>query len=357
MLRINLLPSYVAQRRLSKRLMLGFAVLFLALLAGMSVWYISTSSKLAAETQLADQAVQGQQNTQAILANAQTVQASVAPIQTKVDFVKAVHQYNLSQVRLYWDLANYTDPKVIYTDASYSGATMTIKAYTPSFREILTYLPRIRQDPDFISVTIDHVPSYADAYETEYLVGKTLVAVGTPPGGQGGQGQGGPAGSAGFGGPGGQGGFGGGRGGFGGFGNGPGGAAPGGPAGAGGTQGPQYGQSTLDPSALNGTNKVTPLATLIQRGINPLTLPRQAQEYAAAVTQSVHSKKITTGYFFTVTATLAHPFAPPVYGASGAAGGGQGGPGGPGGGPGGPGGGPGGPGGPPGAPVRTASNG
>jgi Tfp pilus assembly protein PilN len=370
MLRINLLPAYVAQRRLSKRMILGFAALFLVLLVGMGAWYVSISSALSRETQLADNAVAGQQAMQGVTQQAQTVQASVAPIQAKVDFVKAVHQYNLSQVRIYANLAHYTDPKIIYSDAAYSGDTMTIQAYTPSFPELLVYLPEIRKDPDFTSVTINTVPDSSNAYVTNYYVGHTLVSVGTPPGGATGQGQGGPAGSPGFGGQAGGGGFGGPggrqRGGFGA----PGGGPPSGFGAPGGGQASQFGQSSLS-NLFSGTEAVVPLEELIQRGITPLTLPRQAAEYAQQVEASVHSKRVPAGFSITVTAILAHPFVPPVYGGSAAAGTTPGGPGGfpggppggfPGGPPGGfPGGPPGGaPGGPPGAPPgapRVASNG
>ena len=117
--------------------------------------------------------------------------AQIQPIQDKVDFVTAVHKYHMALVRIYYTLAQYTDSKVIYSDAAYSGTTMTVHAYTPSLAEVGRYLQRMYHNiqvdtgPNavFSNVSIDHVPGYPEGYVYKYYVGNTLVSVGSPPAG------------------------------------------------------------------------------------------------------------------------------------------------------------------------------
>jgi hypothetical protein len=292
MLRINLLPTYVAQRRLSKRLVAGFAALFVILALAFTGWELSINRALTTETQLATAATQGQQVTQGIQTQATNELALVGPITQKVDFVKQVHIHNLNQVLLYYRLVRYTYPKVTYTDATYSGSTMTIKAYTPSFPILMDYLTRIRKDPDFTAVTISNVPDSTNAYVDKYYLGHTLVSVGNAPGTQTG-GIGSYPGAGSLGGSSGSGGY-------------PGSVPGNSSTGPGGAQMPQYGQSLLD-TELADAEKTTSLEQLITSKMNPLATPSQEAEYALQLAESIRMKRVPSGFFFTVTATLANP--------------------------------------------------
>ena len=140
---------------------------------------------------MADAAVQGKAVTDALKQKATDTTAQIKPIQDKVDFVTAVHKYHMALVRIYYTLAQYTDSKVIYSDAAYSGTTMTVHAYTPSLAEVGRYLQRMYHNiqvdtgPNavFSNVSIDHVPGYPEGYVYKYYVGNTLVSVGSPPAG------------------------------------------------------------------------------------------------------------------------------------------------------------------------------
>ena len=224
MLRINLLPSYVSQRRLTKRLVVAFAALFiLCVLAPLAI-YASMVHHLNDVSAQADSAEAGKKITDARKAQAAAAIASIKPIQDKLDFVTAVHAYNRQQVALYNTLAD-TSPKssLIYTDASYSASTMSIKAYSPSVGVVGRYLQAMYQEPDFQTVTVDKVPGYPDnVRHLYYLNGKMVFADGatgsTGGGGQQGsqssnqgRGQGGFPGSGPGGGGGPSGGYGGGQ--------------------------------------------------------------------------------------------------------------------------------------------------
>ena len=180
MLRINLLPSYVSQRRLTKRLVVAFAALFiLCVLAPLAI-YASMVHHLNDVSAQADSAEAGKKITDARKAQAAAAIASIKPIQDKLDFVTAVHAYNRQQVALYNTLAD-TSPKssLIYTDASYSASTMSIKAYSPSVGVVGRYLQAMYQEPDFQTVTVDKVPGYPDnVRHLYYLNGKMVFADG-----------------------------------------------------------------------------------------------------------------------------------------------------------------------------------
>ena len=180
MLRINLLPSYVSQRRLTKRLVVAFAALFiLCVLAPLAI-YASMVHHLNDVSAQADSAEAGKKITDARKAQAAAAIASIKPIQDKLDFVIAVHAYNRQQVALYNTLAD-TSPKssLIYTDASYSASTMSIKAYSPSVDVVGRYLQAMYQEPDFQTVAVDKIPGYPDnVRHLYYLNGKMVFADG-----------------------------------------------------------------------------------------------------------------------------------------------------------------------------------
>ena len=255
MLRINLLPSYVAQRRMTKRLIAGFTVGGIVLVAAMLLYNAALTKQKIDRRRQADAAVAGKAITDGLKAKAQTISGQVAPIKAKVDFVQAVRNYNISLARLYATLAYYTDSKVIYSDAAYSGTTMTVKAYVPSIAEVGRYLQQMYRacgaDPNkylFKDVSIDKIPGYPDAFVNQYYLGKTLVSVGAPPAGanqppgqntngSGSSGYPGGGGGGGYPGGGGGGGYPGGGGGGGYPGGGGGGGYPGGGGGGGGYPG------------------------------------------------------------------------------------------------------------------------
>ena len=68
------------------------------------------------------------------------VRTAIAPTEAKLQFVADARNYNKEWARLYDTVARYTDPKMIYTDATVSGTALSIKAYAPSIAEVGRYL-------------------------------------------------------------------------------------------------------------------------------------------------------------------------------------------------------------------------
>ncbi len=176
MLRINLLPSYVQQRRLTRTLIPIFAGLFLLFVAAPLAVYLAMHQKLATLTQQAADAVAGKAKTDSYKAEAATTIAQVAPIQAKLQFVTDVDAYDRQWIALYNTLAD-TTPKssLIYTGVAVTGTTMAIKAYSPSVEEVGRYLQVMYHEPDFTSVVVDHIPAYPENVRHLYFLNGVLV--------------------------------------------------------------------------------------------------------------------------------------------------------------------------------------
>ena len=204
MLRINLLPPYVQQRRLTKKLVPLFVAIFALCVAAPLALYFYQRGQLATLTQQANDAVAGKSKTDALKAQATTTIAQVAPIQAKLQFVEDCNDH-IRQVVALWNRLADTTPKssFIYTGASVSGTTMSIKAYSPSVEEVGRYLQTMYHEPDFVTVAVDHIPAYPENVRHLYFLNGVLVfadgasgGTGSTQGGYGG-GQGGPGGFSG----------------------------------------------------------------------------------------------------------------------------------------------------------------
>lgn len=176
MLRINLLPSYVQQRRLSKKLVPLFAAIFALCAAAPLALYFYQRGQLATLTQQANDAVTGKSKTDALKTQATTTIAQVAPIQAKLQFVDDVNDHTRQVVALWNRLAD-TTPKnsFIYTGASVTGTTMSIKAYSKSVEDVGTYLQAMYHEPDFVTVAVDHIPAYPENVRHLYFYRGALV--------------------------------------------------------------------------------------------------------------------------------------------------------------------------------------
>jgi hypothetical protein len=378
MLRINLLPAYVQQRRLTKTLVPIFIVIFALCVAAPLAAYFYLHGKLTTLTQEAADAVAGKGITDGLKAEATTTIGQVAPINAKLQFVDDIYAYERQWVALYNTLAE-TTPKssFIYTGAAVTGPTMAIKAYSPSVEEVGRYLQVMYHEPDFSTVEVDHIPAYPDNVRHLYYLDGVLVFAD----GASGSGTSTPGGSGGF--PGGPGGYpGGGRGGFPGGGGQSGGGQGGGQNAAGapanwtpdalGPNGPSNIPADVGPPppeiAVGGTGTGTSaqpgaggqgggqggaggysqrFLEVAGRNISPFASPAVRDLILQKALRRIVVRTVSKGFDINVTATLKEPLTPPsLPGAAPAAGAG-----GPGGSPGGP---PGGfPGGPPSGPVSN----
>ncbi len=315
MLRINLLPTYVSQRRLTRKLAFGFAALLAICVLLPLALYVSTRSARAAEENQATAAEAGKAKTDALKTAATNQRSQIAPLKAKVDYVKAVRAYNTSLVTFWDTVSRYSDPKVVYTDAAVSGTTLTIKAYMPSIGEVGRYLQAMYREPDITTVSIDKLPGYPDALVTKYFLDNQLIGIGQAPAfGAGGGGASGQANQTfaaptlGRGSPGS--GFSGGS---------PGSGFSGGAQGGGGAKS-GYGQ-ILTPSGTGASASATSggfgdvpvsVTQVIEARIPPFASPEQRADYYQRAFLRIRKKTYPKGFEVTVTATLKQPMTAPT---------------------------------------------
>lgn len=195
MLRIDLLPNYVKQRRVTKRLIAAFAAAAVACVVLPLLFYFYEVGQLKDVTAKADDAVAGKAKTDASKALAVSTLAQVDPIKAKIDFVAAVHAYPGHWIQFYNTLAEVTPrSSFIYSGTSFGAGgaaagggaqpaaaaavgptSVSIKAYSPSVAEVGRYLQAMYREPDFTTVTVDKVPGYPENVRNLYFYGKTLV--------------------------------------------------------------------------------------------------------------------------------------------------------------------------------------
>ncbi len=205
MLRINLLPSYVTQRRLTKRLVPVFAILVLLSVALPLVAYVSMKKHLADLTQQAETAEQAKTANDALEALATSTRAQVQPILDKVNFVAAVHKHNRDQVAVINAVADQSptgNAHFIYSGIAPGAGyqTMSIKAYSPSVEQVGRYLQAMYHAPVFSSVAVDKIPGYPDNVQHRWYLGRTMVFADGAASASGGGGGGYPGGGGGGGG-------------------------------------------------------------------------------------------------------------------------------------------------------------
>ncbi|MEO7904083.1 MAG: hypothetical protein ABIZ35_28545 [Capsulimonas sp.] len=314
MLRVNLLPGYVAQRRMTRNLTAVFSALFLTAvvtLSGATFFFLVPAQKYMENEAAKAEALK--QQTDTAKSGASSVRTAIAPTEAKLQFVVDARNYNKEWARLYDTVARYTDPKMIYTDATVSGTALSIKAYAPSIAEVGRYLEAIYKEPDFQTVSIDKLPGYPEAVVNKYYLDGQLVGIGAPPvaipGLPGAAGAGGGA-SSGYPGSGG--------------GRSAGGPTPGlsGGRGGGGIPGGGGGGATtlnIDPENLTG-ERVATLDSIMANQVNPIGTPAQIQRQYARAISRIRVKQEPKGFGVTITAELKKPLTPPALpGGAGAA--------------------------------------
>ncbi|MDR3710019.1 MAG: hypothetical protein P4L33_17125 [Capsulimonadaceae bacterium] len=164
MLRINLLPSYVAQRRLTKQLTAIFVLSFGCIVTLMAGYAATLQPRLQKVTDEANAAVAAKAKIDSLTQQATTVSGQLPAIQTKVTFVKDLQEYNLAYAKLYTNVARYTSPKILYKSLKASGTTLTMDAYAPSLPDLTRYMQIMYNEPDIKALSISAIPAYRSAY-------------------------------------------------------------------------------------------------------------------------------------------------------------------------------------------------
>lgn len=161
MLRINLLPAYIYERRKVRAAAIGFTIAFVAVLAGMLAWWLTLSNRQKElAVMVADMEAKAAEVTR-IEQQAQQEENRIPVIQAKVDFIEAVLEYNLQIPKLYEEIAKYTYGRIQLKSMQASGGTVQIQAHARTLGDCGRYLMNMyRATHLFSSVTISGVPGW-----------------------------------------------------------------------------------------------------------------------------------------------------------------------------------------------------
>lgn len=164
MLRINLLPSYVAQRRLTRQI----AVASIALCAGIILVMLGMYEPLPGQIKsLSDQAAAAEaikKTVEDLNTKTAAVQAQMPQYTDKTKFVTGVEAYNAYFPKLYRRVASYTVPGILYSSISCTGTSLSIDAYTPRLAVMSDYLAHMWNNPDLSAVSVSAFPGYKADY-------------------------------------------------------------------------------------------------------------------------------------------------------------------------------------------------
>jgi len=162
MIKINLLPKSIYERRIVKNTAVLFGVLVVAVVAiGIVYTHLFLVPMVQAQEQDAAAAEDIERQVVAIEKERDEWKAKVPAIQQKLDFIRNVLEYNKKYPKLFEDVARWTYEKVAYTDMASDGAQVSMTARATSLDDIGRFLLNMyRATALFTEVTISGVPGY-----------------------------------------------------------------------------------------------------------------------------------------------------------------------------------------------------
>lgn len=160
MLRINLLPAYLAERRKTRTAIILSTLLFLGVLGGMLFWWSSTNTAVQARETEANQMEQEATAVQGLETQASTIRQGIQPISAKVDFIKQVQFYNGLKQRIYRQAARYTTNNIEYNSMAVQGETLSMNAFATKLPDIGRFLITFFGNPDVRAVSVSGVPGW-----------------------------------------------------------------------------------------------------------------------------------------------------------------------------------------------------
>jgi len=162
MIKINLLPKSIYERRAVRNLAILFGVLVVAVVV---VGVLYTQVFLVRQVQemqaKADEAERLRIEVEGIESETQKIKQQTDPINKKVEFIMQVLEYNKKFPKLYEDIAKWTYEKIAYTSMVCNGTTVTMTARARSLDDLGRYLLNMYQARELFSqVAISGVPGY-----------------------------------------------------------------------------------------------------------------------------------------------------------------------------------------------------
>jgi len=161
MLRINLLPAYIAERKKTTTAIVLASVLWLLVLGlGLGYYFGSLSPQVAdAETAATKEQAAADAVTK-YAADTDTLREKIKPLKDKVDFVKLVRFHNQIRQKIYRNAARYTYKNVEYNQMAINDRTLVVSAFVKNVSDLGRFYINMFGNPDVTAVSIQVIPSW-----------------------------------------------------------------------------------------------------------------------------------------------------------------------------------------------------
>jgi len=161
MIKINLLPRIIDQKRILRNTALFFAFLLSAVIAGGMAYGFKLRGDVQKMEELATVTEQWETKVKGIQQQAQQMRDGIKPIKQKLDFINQVLEYNGKYPALYEEIAKWTYEKVTLYSLACDGKEVKMQARAKSLDDLGRYLLNMYRATNlFTEVTISSVPSY-----------------------------------------------------------------------------------------------------------------------------------------------------------------------------------------------------
>ena len=154
-LRINLMPAYIAEQRKTKAAVVGTVAGVVAVIGGLLgfqyAYLVPTVNKKIEDANEADSAAKAVEKTEADVAS---LLASIKVKQDKNQFIREVAFNNSLTPQIYRNVAKYTYRKVEYDAMSLTGDTLNISAYVMGLSDVGKFYLTLWANPDLKAVSI-----------------------------------------------------------------------------------------------------------------------------------------------------------------------------------------------------------
>jgi len=170
MLRINLLPAYIAEQKKTRATWWWAGSLLALCVAGPLLARFVYQDPLYQSTleaaNAADSAASAVEKTRS---DAAAEKAKVEPIKKKVDFVKDVQFFNGFPGMIYRNVAKYTYSGAEYSSMAVQGDSLTINAFVPKLEDVGRFYLTLFGNPDIKALSIKGMPDWRQLEQMNQL--------------------------------------------------------------------------------------------------------------------------------------------------------------------------------------------
>lgn len=163
MLRINLLPAYLGEKRKVRTAIVLVSVVLIAIIAaGLGYNFGPLQTQVKDEDAKATAREADAQAERDIESKTASIRSAIAPLGEKVALVEAVRYHNKLYQKIYRQAAAYTYKEIELNSMSISGSTLSMTAYAKQIDDIGRFYIYMFGNPDVTAVSISGVPSYQE---------------------------------------------------------------------------------------------------------------------------------------------------------------------------------------------------